>query len=148
LKKYSLLIIIVICSLLTSCILKPVKIADVKDISLKNIGKKSITIEFILPVTNPNPVKITVTEINFDIFINGEKINSYYNEKKIIVPAGNMEEVPFKTEIRYRDMLTGTKGLLQSLFNKQGEIHINGYIKIKVLCFYHKFIFNKKKHLG
>ena len=73
------------------------------DIALP-LSASSIDIDFNLEVDNPNSVGLDLDQLDFDLFINSNRVLDSTSRERFRIPAKGVGLVRLQTEIRYQDV--------------------------------------------
>jgi len=123
---FSLLIAIVSCVPKEQVVLK-----DIKNIEIKTglTGEPVLKGEAIF--NNPNKIKMTLKEINIEVFMDGKKAAHSDQKMDTKVPAKSDFSVPLEVKVNLQEI-----GLLNTLFGflsgKSHEVRFVGFVRVKV----------------
>ncbi len=137
---YKLLFIALIATLFLGCKIQEVEIGNVQGLKIGDIKKDHVSIEFMIPIKNPNNFKFKLSKVDIDISMNKTDLGKIKKIRKIVVPANSEGIHEFYVEIEYKKLMLGTAALIGGLLTKKADIKLNGYIKVKAFCIISKKI--------
>lgn len=73
------------------------------DIALP-LSASSIDIDFILEVDNPNPVGLALSQLDFNLFINDQRVLDSVSRDRFRIPANGVGRVNLETRIGYQNI--------------------------------------------
>ncbi len=76
-------------------------------IQLENIKFKNVTLPPNITLTftsdaiinNPNPHQMTISKVDFDVFVDGRKTSHFTQELEVLMPASSQFKLPFSFEV-------------------------------------------------
>jgi len=68
------------------------------------LAASSIDFDFTLGVDNPNPVRLRLDRLDFNVFINDHPIVDGYTSDRISIPARGYGDVPVRVRVGYRNI--------------------------------------------
>ena len=137
---YKLLLITLIAIFFTGCKIQEVEIGKVQGLKIGDIKKDHVSLEFMIPIKNPNNFKFKLSKVDIDISMNKTDLGKVKKIRKIVVPANSEGVHEFYIEIEYKKLMAGTIALIGGLFTKKADIKLNGYVKVKAFCIISKKI--------
>ena len=133
--KQKITIIVLLASLLiTGCKIKEISVGNVQGLKIKNVSKKTATLEFLIPVKNENNFSFKISKVNLNLSINRNKLGKVNKIRTVKIPANSDETHSFIIKAKYSDLLKGSVSMLGSLFKGSTKVNIEGYVKAKAFC--------------
>ncbi len=130
---FKLPLLLVLLSVISfSCFeIKPVEVGDIQGIRIKKLSGKSVSLDVLLPINNPNTFKFKITGVNLDIVINNVNLGKVKNIDKVTVPARSNQTYSFLVEVEFPKILTGAISLFKSLMESRVKVKLTGHIKVR-----------------
>tara|TARA_Y100000031_G_C8082577_1_gene320387 strand:- start:17 stop:553 length:537 start_codon:yes stop_codon:yes gene_type:complete len=118
------------------------KVQDVKYNPLRGPNKLGLTILF--DGNNPNKIGISLSRIEFDLFIDDEFATKFYNEKKITIPKNGDFAFEEKADIQ---ITTVGKAVFNAIVKKKSVYRIEGtyFVDTKIGTFSFKATLAEKE---
>lgn len=129
--KHSLLLVLLSIISVSCFEIKPVEVGDIQGIRINKLSGKSISLDVLLPINNPNTFKFKITDINLDIVINNVNLGKVKNIDKVTVPARSNQIYSFLVEVEFSKILTGAISLFKYLMESQAKVKLTGHIKVR-----------------
>jgi len=134
-REIKILGILLLTIALSSCnAYKSVDIGDIENVSFKGMVDNKISLELLVPVSNPNGYRIKIKSMDLDVTINGSYTGKMEIANEIIIPAKSNEVQKFPVDIIVKNALASMSTLYKIRKSKSFEIEINGTIKVKALA--------------
>ncbi len=137
-KKSAFILFIVI--FVASCKIQEVEIGNIQKLRIGDIKKDKISLQFKIPIKNPNNFKFKLSKVDLDLSLNNSELGKIRKIRKIVVPANSNDVHDFYIEIEYKKLLSGTVALVGGLLTKKARVKLNGYVKVKAFCILSKKI--------
>lgn len=128
---FKLVLAIILVSLMTACKIQEIEVGNMEGLRIGEIQKDRVSLEFMIPIKNPNNFKFKISKVDLDIALNNAELGKVKKIKKIVVKANSNDVHQFYVEIEYKKLLSGTVALVGGLFKKKADIKLNGYVKVK-----------------
>lgn len=129
-------IIVISCFLfLSSCqIYQEIEVREVRDIRIIEVTPDGIEAEVDLKIYNPNNYKVTILNVDADLYINGKDIgDAEINERVTIDKKANLVYT-IKIEGDFTDLAGGLlESLIGSIFAQTVNLRIDGTLKGRAL---------------
>lgn len=118
-----------------------VKMKNVQFSQLNLPPKFGVTFSSDVLLTNPNPFGVTVSKMDFDVFVNGKKSTHITQNKSVRIPANEEFSMPlqFKIPLKEKEMFKGLSEVLSGAWKKkgmdirtEGDIYIDAGANIKI----------------
>ena len=121
--------------LFSSCaIYQDIDVSEVRDIRIIEITKDGLTAEVDLKIYNPNRYKITVLNVDADIYLNDKDIGDAKIKRKVVIDKKSNLVYSIRLEGDYTKMGGSLlEGLLGSIFAQTVNLKIDGTIKGRAL---------------
>jgi len=145
-RRSGIAAVCILCVLFTGCLgwilEKPTFV--VREISLKPRSLAEMELRLGIEVHNPNRFDLTLTSLDYTIFIEDRKIGEGRLEQTFLIPSASTTTIRAPLSIRFRDLGGGVRAFLTG-----GEIpyRIEGSAGIKTIFGSGTFPFNKDGHL-
>ncbi|MFH2096758.1 MAG: LEA type 2 family protein [Bacteroidota bacterium] len=123
-----------------SCKIQEVNVGDLQGMKLNDISKNSISLEFMIPIENPNNFKFKITKVDLEISVNKTNLGKVKRIRKVVVPAKSNDIHDFLVEIQYDKLLSGSVSLFAGVLKNKVDIKLDGYVKVKAFMFISKKI--------
>lgn len=126
-----LLLAFLMAFLLSGCISQEkLAIGKVEDVSMDAANPKAIQLNVLLPVDNENFSGFTITEIDFDFFINGQYLGKITNNEAIRIKGNRRQDYRVPLTLEIKNMFAGMMILLnKSDKQKTYKVGLKGYVK-------------------
>ena len=130
---YKLSLLLVLLSVISfSCFeIKPIEVGDIQGVRINKLSGKSVSLDVLLPINNPNTFKFKITGVNLNIVVNNVKLGKVKNIDKVTVPARSNQIYSFLVEVEFSKILTGAISLFKYLMESQAKVKLTGHIKVK-----------------
>ena len=127
----------------SSCnVYKDIEIQEVSDIRITKMSNKGIEAEVDIKVFNPNNFKVSIVDVDADIYVNDKDVGDAKLRKKVILGKKSNEVHTIKIEGDYTDMKGGLlQTLIGGLFSQSMNIKVDGTMKGKALLIEKSFYF-------
>jgi LEA14-like dessication related protein len=117
---------------LVSCVPKEqLVLRSVRDITVESDSVGKTLLKGVAVFYNPNSIRMTLREINVEVFINGKKSAHADQKLSAKIPANNTFSLPLEVQISLKEF-----GLLDTLMGLLGgrkyEIRYEGYVRVRV----------------
>lgn len=117
---------------LSSCsAYKSVDIGGVDNVQFKGMVDNKVSIELLVPITNPNAYKIKIKSMDLDITINGKYLGKMKNSEEIVIPAKSNEIQNLPVDIYVKNMLASMSTMYKMRKSGKFEMEIAGTMKVK-----------------
>lgn len=110
-----------------------VKMTNVKFSKLNLPPNFGVTFSSDILLTNPNPFGVTVSKMDFDVFVNGKKSTHITQNKSVKIPANGEFSMPlqYKIPLKEKEMFKGISEVISGAWKKRGmDIRTEGHIYI------------------
>lgn len=107
---------------------QPPEFLGLEDVHANNLSLQQSVLAARIKFYNPNGFAIQMKKAELDIFLNNQLADHYLLDSTINIPAKDTFYVPASLRLDLRQVLNTA---LQSLFNKEVKIRIDGRIKLK-----------------
>lgn len=106
-----------------------------KDWKINRIGTEKLVLTCKAVFYNPNKAKVKLTDINLGVIIGETKAGKILQfEKKVKIKKQSAFEIPLRIEIKPETNAWGyIQGFLSAVTLQNFVVHINGFLKVKVL---------------
>ena len=127
----------------SSCnVYKDIEIQEVSDIRITKMSNKGIEAEVDIKVFNPNNFKVSIVDVDADIYVNEKDVGDAKLRRKVILGKKSNEIHTIKIEGDYTDMKGGLlQTLIGGLFSQSMNIKVDGTMKGKALLIEKSFYF-------
>ena len=139
-KIYKILFIGLLISFTTSCKFQEISIGKIQGVKMHEFTKDHASIEFMLPIENPNSFRFKIKKVNLDISINSAKLGEVKRIRKVVVPAKSDNVHSFLVEVKYSNLAVGGLSFLANMIASNTKFKIDGYIKVKAFVIVSKKI--------
>jgi LEA14-like dessication related protein len=95
------------------------------DIALP-LSASSIDIDFNLEVDNPNSVGLDLDQLDFDLYINDNRVLDSTSRESFRIPAKGIGLVALQTEIRYEDVRTLWSEIVDIVRGQRARYELRG----------------------
>jgi len=133
-------IAITLIALLSGCKIKEIEVGEMQGMRIGEIKKDHVSLEFMIPIKNPNNFKFKISKVDLNIALNNSELGKVKKIKKIVVKANSDDTHELYVEIEYKKLLSGTVALIGGFLRKKADIKLNGYVKVKAFCILSKKI--------
>ena len=131
-KIKNILGIVLISIVLSSCnAYESVDIGGVDNVNFKGMVDNKVSLELLVPITNPNAYKIKIKSMDLDVTINGKYLGKLKNADEIVIPAKSDEIQNFPVDIYVKNMLASMSSLYKMRKSGKFEMEIEGTMKVK-----------------
>ncbi len=113
-----------------------VKLQNVKFGNVKLPPNMAVTFSSDMVLNNPNPVGVTISKMEFDVFIDGKKSTHIVQDTNVKMPANSDFTMPlsFQIPINHKEIFKNLKDVLSGAWKKQAmDIRSVGKIYVKVM---------------
>ena len=90
------------------------------------LSASSIDVDFAIEVDNPNPVGIRLDEIDFNLFINDNRVLDSVSRQDIRIPANGRGDVALRTRIGYNNIRTLWSEMVDVVRGRRAKYEIRG----------------------
>lgn len=120
---------------LGSCtIYQDIEVSEVRDIRIIEVTKDGLIAEVDLKIYNPNPYRLTIVNVDADLYLNDKDIGDAQINERITIGKKSSHVYTIKLEGDYTKMGGSLlEGLLGSLFSQTANLRIDGTIKGRAL---------------
>ena len=124
------IIICLIASFTTSCRpIDDINITGIKNISLKGLNKNIINLSLDLEIDNPNNRKITVTEVQFNAWLNNRELGTMRSSENIVILPCSKSTYPIQIDVELRTIADALRLFTTPTNNLLSQIEVEGFIK-------------------
>jgi len=104
---------------------------------LENVNLNSLTLQKPYSVTltadasfkNTNPMGANITEMDFDVFLNGKKATHIRQDLQVKMPANSEFDLPIKVKVPLKEVFQDLK--LRDLYKlREFDYKLDGYLKL------------------
>ena len=119
--------------LITSCIsYEDVEITKIISTDVKSFSSESVEVEIVLQISNPNNYKISITNSDLNLFLNGSEMGKAIIKEKIVIPKQSNEVHRFTVKLNNKDLAANTLPfILSAALGIPMRLTVKGYIKAK-----------------
>ena len=90
------------------------------------LSASSIDVDFAIEVDNPNSVGLRLDEIDFDLFINDQRILDSVSQQRIAIPANGRGDIQLRTRIGYQNVRALWGEVLDAIRGERARYEIRG----------------------
>ena len=90
------------------------------------LSASSIDVDFAIEVDNPNSVGLRLDEIDFDLFINDQRILDSVSQQRIAIPANGRGDIQLRTRIGYQNVRALWSEVLDAIRGERARYEIRG----------------------
>lgn len=90
------------------------------------LSASSIDVDFAIEVDNPNPVGIRLDEIDFNLFINDNRVLDSVSQQDIRIPANGRGDVALRTRIGYSNIRSLWNEMVDVVRGRRAKYEIRG----------------------
>lgn len=90
------------------------------------LSASSIDVDFAIEVDNPNPVGIRLDEIDFNLFINENRVLDSVSQQDIRIPANGRGDVALRTRIGYDNIRSLWSEMVDVVRGRRAKYEIRG----------------------
>lgn len=90
------------------------------------LSSSSIDVDFAIEVDNPNSVGLRLDEIDFDLFINDQRILDSVSQQRIAIPANGRGDIQLRTRIGYQNIRSLWSEVLDAIRGERAKYEIRG----------------------
>jgi len=132
-KRGDVLYCIAVSVLITSCFsYEDVEITRIVSTDVKSFSSESVEVEILLQINNPNNYKISITNSDLNLFLNGSEIGKTIIKEKIVIPKKSNEVHRFTVKLNNKDLTANALPfILSAALGRSMRLTVNGYIKVK-----------------
>ena len=132
-KPRDVLYCIAMTVLITSCIsYEDVEITKIISTDVKSFSSESVEVEIVLQINNPNNYKISITNSDLNLFLNGSEMGKAIIKEKIVIPKQSNEVHRFTVKLNNKDLAANTLPfILSAALGIPMRLTVKGYIKAK-----------------
>ena len=132
-KPVGVLYCIAMSVLITSCFsYEEVEITKIVSTEVKSFSSESVEVEIVLQINNPNNYKISITNSDLDLFLNGSEMGKAIIKEKIVIPKKSNEVHRFTIKLNNKDLAANTMPfILSAVLGRPMRLTVKGYIKAK-----------------
>jgi LEA14-like dessication related protein len=90
------------------------------------LSASSIDIDFAIEVDNPNSVGLRLDQIDFDLFINGNRVLESVSQQNVRIPANGIGNVQLRTRVGYQNIRSIWSELADVIRGERARYEIRG----------------------
>lgn len=140
------LLFLIIAVNFTSCVsLQSLEISQFKDFEIVEFRDNMLTLRAKIVVSNPNSVRMKISDANFDLKINETIIGHLSQMDKLILPARSNNEYPVLAKFQITNLKNGIMSLIQIVNRRDSKISVTGSVVGKTILYRKKFEFSDIK---
>ncbi len=109
------------CANLTGSLLKDPEVS-ITNFKLTDITAKSVSMDLILDVSNPNPIPLNLDSVNYALHLSGEKVSEGTMDQGVKIPALGKGQVTVPVTFAYNSVGSLLSGLMNHSFKKEYEL--------------------------
>lgn len=130
---FSYLILTLVLSVLVGCLsYEEVKVVRVVGTDVKSFSMEGAEVDITLQISNPNNYKITISNFNLDIFINGTKIGKADVASRVVLAKNSNENHTINMKLKKGGLSAGAMpALLSAAMGGRMQLRAKGTIKAK-----------------
>lgn len=136
------IVYILLLSLLTvSCSFQELEINRFKDFEIVEFKDNFLTLKANIVVNNPNPVRMKISDANFDLKINEKVIGRLSQMDKLVLPARSKKEYPVTAKFELTNLKNSLFSLIQIVNRRDSKISVSGSVTGSSFLYRKKFDF-------
>lgn len=140
------LIYVLLIGLLTaSCSFQSLEISQFNNFEILEFKDNVLTLRANVMVNNPNPVRMKISDADFDLKINDKVVGHLSQMDKLVLPAKTMKEYPVTARFKLNQLENGIFSLIQIVNRRDSKISVTGSVVGKSLLYRKTFDFNDIK---
>ncbi|NJK94772.1 MAG: LEA type 2 family protein [Bacteroidetes bacterium] len=146
-KKLLYILFISLISLsFSSCVkLQSLEISKFKDFEIVDFKDNVLTLRANIVVSNPNPVKMKISDAKFDLKISETVVGHLSQMDKLVLPARSENEYPVMAKFQITNLKNGLMSLIQIVNRRDAKISVTGSVVGKTLLYRKTFDFKDIK---
>ena len=128
-KKIKIHLLLIFTSLMMAgCItVLPLEIGDIQSVEIGEFEGNTFDMDLMIPVKNPNPYVIRITDFDLDVFLNETKVGKIKSLNKVKIPGNADETIKFSANVDISELLSNIFTLLGGVLNDDMKLKIDGY---------------------
>jgi len=138
-KYLSLILLISLTFILTSCDIKEVEVGKLESFKIVEITKDYITLDIAAPLKNDNNFAFTIQKAQLDISFNNIPLGKIDKIKKVRVAKKSNDVHHLEFRVPLKEMLKGGLLSIPALLSNKANVKVKGFIQASTW-----FIFTKK----
>jgi len=112
--------------------IEPLEVSDIQSVKILKLTKQTLLLEVSVLIKNPNAIKFTIKDYDFDVFINQHGIGKAVIKDNIIIPKRSDELYAFNCEVNYLRLLASAIPIVKAIMmNEKVKIKVSGFMKVK-----------------
>jgi LEA14-like dessication related protein len=140
------LIFLLVVGLLTvSCSFQSLEISQFNNFEILEFKDNVLTLKANVMVNNPNPVRMKISDADFDLKINDKVVGHLSQMDKLILPAHTKKEYPVTARFELNHLENGLFSLIQIVNRRDARISVTGSVVGKSFLYRKTFDFNDIK---
>jgi LEA14-like dessication related protein len=116
-----------------------------KNFEIVEFKDNSLTLKANIVVNNPNPVRMKISDADFELKINEKVIGHLLQMDKLVLPARSQNEYPVTAKFQLTNLQNGLFSLIQIVNRKDSKISVSGSVIGSSFLYRKKFDFNDIK---
>jgi len=125
--------LLVISLVISSCLsYEEVTLTKVVDTKVKSFTAEKVEMEISLQINNPNNYKITITNTDLDIMLNGTALGKAIVDQRIVIPKKSNNVHTFTVKLKNKDLASkAMPAMLGAALGGSMRMTVKGTIKAK-----------------
>ena len=105
-----------------------------QNVDVKEMSFQGLKVELEAVIFNPNKYKISITDYDLDLMVDGKNMGEATIDRKLVLPKNSEKSHTFTVSVSFKDLLSGGLGGGLSMLS-QGNMNVGlqGNIKAKAM---------------
>ena len=93
---------------------KNIEVGDLQDYAIKGFDENALIVTLKIPVNNPSIYRITISDLDTRMFVNGQYIGKVFTDQQVVLPSRSEQIHELELRVRLANFLA-TAGSLMSI---------------------------------
>lgn len=104
------------------------EISEFKNFEIVEFKDNTLTLKANIVVNNPNPVRMKISDADFDLKVNGTKIGRLTQMDKLTLAAKSEKEYPVQAKFELTNLRNGIFSLIEIVNSRNSKIAVTGSV--------------------